>query len=511
MAPIAAHSISDITLLGNSHSSCELTATYYNGDDDTTTEAVCSFKKNSQDVSDEYTCAVGTGNFDDSSSWLTIKVSEHKLDACKENGGAQVSAIETTAGVLDDWDHLSYNGTCTSKYFSNKNNGKWGTFSLLKPTHGTLTETMVTPNQGLGSTTIEYYEGMNGVSFYTKNRDLIYCTVWNSWAEKGRFNRDQVGKGFKFESKKYPGRYLQHNTFSESPASLDSTGNTWWIGDENSVCPKDGDTVFLAKSEDNDNEWSDGYHEQYLRIQDNDTDTTNVDQDYVGSLEKWKLEIVTAASAYNDCLLDGDEIRLKSVETGLYMRASSETGIAIDEDEGHSSWDRVKFYAHASDYIPPTYAYAQKRTAVGGDGGSWFDTGDIAQEALDGSIRVSKIHLNSGNRVDTLGFTYSDDTEVFKGNTSPLGVNQQWNQTYHLAEGEYVKYARACVDRKNGSDRIFYLELKTSFGNSIAGGTESGTCTQFKESVAGDGSVLISIRGRAGAELDKIGFWQMIP
>ncbi len=508
--PVAAHSINDITLFGDSDSSCELTVSYYNGDDHTTNEAVCSFEKISGG-DDKYTCAVGTGNYNNNSSRLTIKVSEHKLDACKNKGGAQISLIETASKVLPDWDHLSNNGTCTSNYFSNKNNGTWRTFSLLKPIHGTITETIATPNVGLGSTIRDYYEGMNSISFFTSNSDLIYCTVWNSWAEKGRFNRDQIGKGFKFESKRFPGRYLQHNTYSESPVSLDNTGNTWWIGDESSVCPKDGDTVFLAKSEDNDNEWSDGYHEQYLRIQDNDTDTTNVDQDYVGSLEKWTLEIIKGESEDVDCLRDGDEIRLKSHKTGLYMSATSETGIMIDEGEGHSSWNRVKFYAHASDYTSPTYAYAQKRTTVGGDGGSWFDHGTVAKEALDGSIRVSKIHLNTGNRVDTLGFTYSDGTTAIHGNNDDLITGIKWNQTYHLAEGEYVKYARACVGRKNGSDRIFYLKLQTNFGKSISGGTETDNCTQFKESVSGDGSVLISPRGRSGAELDAIGFWQMIP
>ena len=505
--PISAHSIKDITIIANSHQSCQLEASYYNDDDKTTTEAVCRFKKVSGG-DDIYTCAIGTGNYNKRRSRLTIGVSDDKLNECKNNGGVDIFAI----GSFGGWDDQGYNSTCTNNYFSAKSHGEWDYFSFLKPINGTITESIGTKNSGLGTTFRRYYEGMSSMSFLTKSKNLVNCTVWNSWAEKGRLNSDQVAKGFKFESKRFPGRYLQHNTYSDLPVSLDSRGNTWWIGDLNGVCPQDGDRVYLAKSEDNGDEFSNGLHEQYLRIQDRDSVTTNVDLDWVGSFETWKLEI-NSATGYNDCLSDGDEIRLKSDKTGRYMSATSQTDILIDETVDYG--DRVKFYARASDYTPPKYAYAQQREVVGGGGGHWFDHEAVAQEALNGSVRVTKIQLNSGNRVDTIGFTYSDGTTAIHGDYddpfSQYAGLLKWNSTYHLAEGEYVNYAKACVNRKNGSDRIFYLKLKTNFGKSIAGGTQSGTCTEFKESVAGDGSVLISPRGRSGAELDAIGFWQMVP
>lgn len=520
MTSIAAHSISDITLVGNSDQECRLTATYYNGDDGTTTEAVCSFEKISGG-DDRYTCAVDTGDFNNDVSRLSIKVLDDKAEACKDNGGVDIYEIETSGGLLSRWNNLGNTGTCTSTYFSNKSNGEWGTFSMFKPTKGTEEEAIVNENK-YGSTpryiTYEYFEGMNSVSFYTSGvtADLISCTVWNSWAQKERFNSNLVAKGFKFESKKFPDQYLQHNTYSEEPASLDGKGNTWWIGTVDGVCPKQDSIVYLAKSEDNDNEWSDGKHGQYLRIDDDETTTTNVDQDYVGSLEEWKLKIIKQDEwEYDDCLRDGHEIRLVNVKTGLSMNATSETEIAIDESSDHAGWDRVRFYAHESDYTPETYSEVLRMSTVGGQGGTWFDDKDIANDAKDGSTRVTKIQLNTGNRVDTIGFTYSDGTMAIHGRDDGTDTfftfDMKWDQTYHLAEGEYVKYARACVGKKNGSDRVFYLRLMTSFGNYIEGGTETEDCTQFKESVAGDGSVLISMRGRSGTEIDQIGFRQLIP
>ncbi|WDE02163.1 jacalin-like lectin [Thalassomonas actiniarum] len=137
-------------------------------------------------------------------------------------------------------------------------------------------------------------------------------------------------------------------------------------------------------------------------------------------------------------------------------------------------------------------------SVVGGTGGSSFD--DIEQLALDqyrDKRRITKIQMSAGNRVDKVGLIYSDGQSVSHGGN---GFDRELN----LGPGEYIYKARACVDSKNGSDRIFYLYFETNTGKTLSGGSEQGGCTT---TTAYGGYEIFAMKGRSGNELDAVGFY----
>ena len=142
--------------------------------------------------------------------------------------------------------------------------------------------------------------------------------------------------------------------------------------------------------------------------------------------------------------------------------------------------------------------FYRSASVVGGSGGSSFD--DIGQLSLDlyrDKRRITKIQMSAGNRVDKVGFTYSDGQSVSHGGNG-------FDRELSLSSGEYIYKAKACVDRKNGSDRIFYLHFETNTGKTLSGGTEQGSCST---TTAYGGYEIFAMKGRSGNELDAVGFY----
>lgn len=135
----------------------------------------------------------------------------------------------------------------------------------------------------------------------------------------------------------------------------------------------------------------------------------------------------------------------------------------------------------------------------GGGGGSTFD--DKEEMTIDlyrsQPRRVRKVVIRSGRRVDRLSLEYSDGAVVAHG-----GVGGS-DHTLSLPIDEHVNRYEVCVDKHDGSNRVFYLKLWTNKGNTVAGGSRDGSCT----SGTFEGKHLFGFHGRSGAGIDALGFY----
>lgn len=136
---------------------------------------------------------------------------------------------------------------------------------------------------------------------------------------------------------------------------------------------------------------------------------------------------------------------------------------------------------------------------LGGSGGSSFDDKYIMQYDLYRTKRkVTKISMSAGNRVDKIGFNYSDGHSVSHGGNG-------FDRYLTLGSNEYISKVKVCSDNYNGSNRIHYLQFVTNYGNSVQGGTSKGTC---RTTYASSGYEIFAMFGRSGNELDAVGFYQ---
>lgn len=113
------------------------------------------------------------------------------------------------------------------------------------------------------------------------------------------------------------------------------------------------------------------------------------------------------------------------------------------------------------------------------------------------AMRASAFTLSAGSRVDRIGLTSADGTTFSHGGTGGTA------QTYRLADGEYAVSAELCQGSYNGHTRIFSARITTNRGGTLAGGTPTADCTT---ATAPDGWQIAGFHGRAGDEVDQLGF-----
>jgi len=113
------------------------------------------------------------------------------------------------------------------------------------------------------------------------------------------------------------------------------------------------------------------------------------------------------------------------------------------------------------------------------------------------AMRASAFTLSAGSRVDRIGSTSADGTTFSHGGTGGT------TRTYRLADGEYAVSAELCRGSYNGHTRIFSARITTNRGGTLAGGTTTADCTT---ATAPDGWQIAGFHGRAGDEVDQLGF-----
>ncbi|RSD09557.1 jacalin-like lectin [Amycolatopsis eburnea] len=129
----------------------------------------------------------------------------------------------------------------------------------------------------------------------------------------------------------------------------------------------------------------------------------------------------------------------------------------------------------------------------GGPHGDYFT--DVA--AIPAGARVRTLSLRAGSRVDQLGVTLENGTALVHGGSGGTAA------ALALAAGEYVTTATVCRGSYQGHTRIFSAAFTTSTGRTLAGGTATADCVTR---TAPAGWQLAGFHGRAGGEVDKIGF-----
>ncbi|MFJ8082891.1 jacalin-like lectin [Streptomyces sp. NPDC096205] len=153
-----------------------------------------------------------------------------------------------------------------------------------------------------------------------------------------------------------------------------------------------------------------------------------------------------------------------------------------------------------SDHDPITVGFSWSRDSAfqlsdqfGGPHGDYFT--DI--DRVSAGARATTIALRAGSRVDRLSVTLTNGTTLAHGGTGGTAASLA------LGSGEYVTSAYLCQGGKDGRTRIFYASFTTSLGRTLAGGTTTSDCVTR---TAPSGWQIAGFHGRAGAEIDKIGF-----
>lgn len=133
--------------------------------------------------------------------------------------------------------------------------------------------------------------------------------------------------------------------------------------------------------------------------------------------------------------------------------------------------------------------------AFGGEEGTWFNDLDVVSGVA--APKFSAVTLRGGNRVDGLALTLAS------GQTLSHGGSGGTASSLTLGAGERLNGATVCRGDKDGKTRVFYIELTTSLGKSVRTGVKTSDCVTRS---AADGWSISGFLGRAGDEVDQIGF-----
>ncbi|MFJ9351575.1 jacalin-like lectin [Streptomyces sp. NPDC101237] len=153
-----------------------------------------------------------------------------------------------------------------------------------------------------------------------------------------------------------------------------------------------------------------------------------------------------------------------------------------------------------SDHDPVTVGFSWSQNPdfrlsdqFGGPHGDYFQ--DLP--SVPAAARATAVTLRAGSRVDQVGITLAGGTTLTHGGTGGTA------SSLTLGSGEYVTTAYLCQGKYNNTTRVFYARFTTSLGRTLAGGTTTSDCVTR---TAPPGWQIAGFHGRAGDELDKVGF-----
>ena len=156
--------------------------------------------------------------------------------------------------------------------------------------------------------------------------------------------------------------------------------------------------------------------------------------------------------------------------------------------------------AMLSDHDPISVSFAWTQNAAfqqseqfGGPHGDYYT--DIASVPAGG--RAAAITLRAGERVDQIGVTLTNGAALVHGGTGGTA------SSLTLGSSEFVTSAMLCEAELDSRTRIFYAKLTTNQGRTLSGGTTTADCVTR---TAPAGWQIAGFHGRAGDEVDKIGF-----
>lgn len=131
----------------------------------------------------------------------------------------------------------------------------------------------------------------------------------------------------------------------------------------------------------------------------------------------------------------------------------------------------------------------------GGESGNWYN--DLDTIAGIDSPTVSSISLRGQDRVDAMLLTLSSGQKLSHGGTGGTET------TLTLDAGETLTGSTLCRGNRDNKTRIFYAEMTTSAGRKVTKGVKTNDCDTRS---AERGWSIVGFLGRAGNELDQVGF-----
>ncbi|MCZ8518948.1 MULTISPECIES: jacalin-like lectin [Paenibacillus] len=160
------------------------------------------------------------------------------------------------------------------------------------------------------------------------------------------------------------------------------------------------------------------------------------------------------------------------------------------DSTGHQLSDH---FAISTNFSFSTSADVSYSDLVGGDGGTAFN---FLRSAAPAASKPVSVTLRGASRLDAVSISYADGSTLTNGGAGGSTASLT------LGSGEYFTKALLYQNTYNGSSRVFYLELTTNQGRTIAAGTKSGTPYTL---TAPAGSSIAGFIGRAGDNIDKLG------
>ncbi|CAE6405685.1 unnamed protein product [Rhizoctonia solani] len=138
----------------------------------------------------------------------------------------------------------------------------------------------------------------------------------------------------------------------------------------------------------------------------------------------------------------------------------------------------------------------------GGTGGTLFN--DLCE--ISASPKLESITLKGEERLDSVSLTTSGKTFTHGGQGGKTSFLK-------LDKGEHITSIELCWKERNGADRIYYMRATTD-GKQIKS-VEAGMRTKHCEMIPTKKEetrkyALVGLQGRAGKEIDKLGFY-MVP
>ncbi|KAI9911038.1 hypothetical protein PsorP6_010933 [Peronosclerospora sorghi] len=134
----------------------------------------------------------------------------------------------------------------------------------------------------------------------------------------------------------------------------------------------------------------------------------------------------------------------------------------------------------------------------GGPHGDWFtDLDDVVP-----GMKVRSVFIRGAERIDAIGMTIvkpSGEERTFR-HGGYGGTEQSWD----LADGEYIKRVAWTTDTHKGRTRIFWLEYLTNTGRKLSLTPYSDESGSYDYDLAPPGFQLGGFVGGAGKEIDRL-------
>lgn len=133
-------------------------------------------------------------------------------------------------------------------------------------------------------------------------------------------------------------------------------------------------------------------------------------------------------------------------------------------------------------------------------GSAFQDRDSLPTDSL---LRVKSVEIRAGSRVDRIAFTTLDnDNNELRLQHGGSG-GSKYTLNLDLKDYEYITQAEVHIGKKDGHRRVFRLGFTTSEGRVFAKGSSRSENYIY---TAPEGYQIVGTHGRAGGELDKVGF-----